>query len=71
MDYITQYYFAQQRFFLEQAAFLVSCFKAGYASSASFEKFIETFDCNRKGLLPVLNSFADYALANNISVPKQ
>ncbi len=71
MDYATRYFFAQQRFFLEQAAFLISCFKDGYASTASFEKFLEIFNCNQVTMLSTLNSFADSTLADNISAPKQ
>lgn len=68
MDYVTRYFFAQQRFFLEQAAFLISYLKEGNALNASFEKLLKTFDYNQAMMLSMLNTYVD---SHNSSASQQ
>jgi len=71
MDYVTRYFFAQQRFFLEQTAFFVSCLKEKKALDADLEKFLEKFDYNQASALSMLNTYAASQQAVNIPVLQQ
>lgn len=68
MNYADRYFFAQQRFFLEQTAFFVSCLKEKKVLDADLEKFLEKFDCNLASTLSMLNTYSASQQAANISV---